>query len=219
MRYRNIFANAERTEEVLTNWANLSDDLLIHEDEGGLLKRLTSRYPEIFGDPVGIELSGNSLRWIAGMRTHLRAVWDVPDQRTKDWYIFKLRDLYAKATARKTAEAFQKLNSDQNLHSFAQTFQRLRDAGMILEPPPLTGPFEDLMYYFQKHSRRALRCANEDCPAPYFFKQDGVRTQRYCSADCSHVGRLQGKLRWWNESGKVNRKTNQLKVRKHGKGR
>ena len=240
-----------RAEEILTAWVNLPDDLFRDQRP---LARLTSRYPEIFRDPVGEQVAGSDFRWIAGIREHLRAAWDAPDQRARQWYIFKVRDLYATAARvhlnERIADSASKLrfafsnkpgvkaeNDDKggvrvlraeetaspgesviSLDESSMTDQmkssrdagaafwrRITESGMLVYPPPPMRPFEEVMYHFQLRSHYALHCANPGCPAPYFFKEDGVRTQRYCGEDCSHVARLESKGKWWNEVGKAKR--------------
>src|ERR1035438_8384477 len=86
-----------RSEEILTLWANLTDDLFL--DKQRFLRRVrVARYADVFQDPFGREIAGSEIEWALGVREYLRAAWDAPDHRTRKWYIFKLRDLYARVS-------------------------------------------------------------------------------------------------------------------------
>lgn len=59
--------------------------------------------------------------------------------------------------------------------------------------------FDQAVYELFRSSALAKRCANPDCPAPYFIA--GRTTQQYCSEKCSGVLQKAHKLRWWKEHG------------------
>ena len=59
--------------------------------------------------------------------------------------------------------------------------------------------FDKAVYELFRSSSLAKRCANPDCPAPYFIA--GRTTQQYCSEKCSGVLHRAHKLRWWKEHG------------------
>ena len=72
-------------------------------------------------------------------------------------------------------------------------FLRGRLAGMLLDPPFPTTMFDLIMRYLKGELRRALRCANSDCPSPYFLRT--VHGQRYCDpgGDCFETSRANQK--------------------------
>jgi hypothetical protein len=262
MNPRTETVSESRAEKILKEWANLHDEDLF-SDEKPVVTRLRSRYPEIFCDPVLEEAAGSDFRWIAGIRAHLRAAWDAPNQEAREWYIFKVRDLYARVlrlrSDQRTAEALSKLRiafsnepgvpfgqekfailrpgdeaaptdsvisvseveSEENFAGLRELGARLRglwtESGMLVWPPPPRSPFEQVMGHFQRRSRCALHCANPSCPAPYCFKEEGVRTQLYCGEDCSRVARLESKGRWWNEVGKARRESARTGGTQHGR--
>jgi hypothetical protein len=100
----------------------------------------------------------------------LRAAWDEPDQRLREWYVFNLRRNFHRST-----------NPDHPHY-----------------PPELT-PFERVMFYFHNHSMRAHHCGNRECPAPYFLGADN-RPQRYCSPKCAGPAKREAKRKWWAEN-------------------
>jgi len=215
-------------EEILMEWANLEDPISPKSDRA--IARLVTRYPAIFQNPVADTTPGAEWMWIGGIRQHLRAAWDAADSRERDWYIFKIRDLY-----NRIALLFQESRADrgaaktedkllmkalgsvvpgpQELPAESSGFEeigrsvweRFVQVGLWVEPPPTITPFEQVMYSFQCRSRSALHCPNPSCPAPYFFRQEGDRGRRYCGDDCSRQGRLESKSRWWDTTGKARR--------------
>jgi hypothetical protein len=214
--------DGETARKILCQWVNLSDPRGTDAEVAkSVANRLASRYPELVRDAVGVELFGDEARWIYGVREHLRAAWDAADQDQRDWFIHEVRRLYSFKVNERTAEHLdaalpairRKLGVSTEPTPFevelgtaaSATATRLRHSGMWpWEYPPET-PFDLLMRYLQHHSREALHCKNPGCVAPYFFKEEGKRTQTYCSEVCSREARLASKSRWWNEVGKTER--------------
>lgn len=220
---RTKVVNESRAEEILTAWANFMHRA---EDDQRAWERLASRWPEVFRDPVGRHVAGDDIGGFVRIRNRLREAWDEHDQRAREWYVYKVRDLYARAV--RVAEIDrpnlppegQTVSEAENERVPSPAGRRLArllafEMGDDSPPPPL--PFEDVMYHFQRRLRYALHCANPLCPAPYFFKQEGVRTQRYCSPDCAHTARLESKGRWWNEVGKARRESARTGGTQHGR--
>ncbi len=215
---RTKVVNESRAEEILTAWANFIHD--VHDDQRAF-RGLASRWPEVFRDPIGRKVAGDDISWFLGIRKHLRQAWDESDQRAREWYVYKVRDLYASAARDPEQEIFEllRLGVPRKRQSASEIEKKdvtdagvrllanLRALGLWIDSPPPPLPFEDVMYHFQRRLRYALHCANPSCPAPYFFKQEGFRTQRYCSPDCAHTARLESKGRWWNEVGKARRES------------
>jgi hypothetical protein len=85
----------ETADGTLIAWVNLPEAGLVEESE---IQHFIRHHPEIFEDPVWrLELSDDQKTLVYAIRQHLRAAWDAPDRRTGEWYIFVLRDLYARA--------------------------------------------------------------------------------------------------------------------------
>jgi hypothetical protein len=222
MRNRMTYLDGERAREILYQWVNLTDprgaDSIVAKS---LMNLLAPRFPEFFRDAVGVELFGDELRWIYGVREHLRAAWDAADSDQRDWFIHEVRRLYSvkvnermakrlgaamPAIRKKLGASIDPTQFEDELGAVAAAMAaRLRQSGIWLQEYPTETPFDLLMRYLRHHSREALHCKNPGCLAPYFFKEEGKRTQTYCSDVCSREARLASKSRWWNEVGKNER--------------
>lgn len=104
----------------------------------------------------------------------LRDVWEIQDDRSKEFAIFDLRRRIA--GTRDPSQAWQQ----------------------PLKVPPPT-PFDEAIVYLQKNWHLALICQNPDCQALYFFANR--RTQKYCSKDCAEFGQRAAKRKWWEKEG------------------
>ncbi len=178
----------------LLELANLSDDL-----------KATERFEDRFGHMVPLRLKGPVLRegesssrllslmdpsnplgcWSVELRDGLRAIWEAPDQRTKDWGIFRLIE-----------EAVIEPSNPRSDYALGVFHRR---SGRIDPLPPPT-PLEQILIYLRKQAHRTRVCANSDCPAPYFFAER--RSQKYCSEVCSLPSQRQFKRLWWARHGK-----------------
>jgi hypothetical protein len=133
------------------------------------------------------------------------------DERLKD-EAFKRRLLAGKPAYSNLTEEAQAELILRDLQQEAEREERLETAfgeqrkwGLRVEPPPRATSFDPALDYLESNLRRALHCPNAGCKRPYFFKNEGKRTQRYCSEKCSHAARLETKAQWWSEKGKINR--------------
>ncbi|HTT23633.1 MAG TPA: hypothetical protein VMG82_32190 [Candidatus Sulfotelmatobacter sp.] len=63
---------------------------------------------------------------------------------------------------------------------------------------PEMNTFELVLHYFQRNEDRALRCANPECPAPFFFSTR--QGQRYCGTDCSGKAKREQNREWARRS-------------------
>lgn len=211
-----------RAEYVLQWLANLSDP-----PTGWPLDIFRRRFPELreFFAPAG-ECTSDQIRKSAwGLREHMRAAWDAPDIRAREWYIFKVRDLHWRHArffqeqpvrdaivqeAQRALTRFKERLKDKlpegalsELRQGAQDFFRQREFfGFVVEPPPPLSPLENLLSWFQRNAYRARHCANPECPAPYFFAQR--RGQKY-HKDCTYYGQREAQKRYWNTKGKARR--------------
>jgi hypothetical protein len=76
--------------------------------------------------------------------------------------------------------------------------------------------FQRALYCLFLQSTRAKRCANSDCPAPYFMAQK--TTQRYCTDKCAEVFQKEWKRKWWTEHGDAWRRARR-KTKRRVKGK
>jgi hypothetical protein len=218
----------EREERVLLSWVNLSDTPSRKE-----LAALESIYPKLFrGGPSGKEIAGGDIRWKLGVREHLRAVWGADSRDEQLWIIYSLRDHYARFVRKNDMDmlaisskekilagtAYSNLANETKaqrvLDDYKQMLERkarldaahseLDEWGLRVNPFPSVTPLDSTLKYLQKNIHRALRCADPTCRR-YFFKDEGNRTQKYCSKKCRDAAVLESKTQWWNEKGKINR--------------
>jgi len=137
---------------------------------------------EIYLKPGDPRLLAGDSEWISATREevlprilphflagYIRSAWEAPDARTRDWKMFVLRN-----------QIYGALNS--------AGWEALPD-----QPPPLT-PLEQALYYLQTQGRRARRCANEECGAPYFFANR--KNQKFCGEDCALPSKREAKRIW-----------------------
>ncbi len=99
--------------------------------------------------------------------------WAEPDPRQREWAFFLLRVQLA----------------------WLMSTGMKRENDIPIKAPPLT-PLEQAFTHLQHEGRRAKRCGNENCPAPYFFAKRA--TQKYCSDECAAPAKREAKLRWWH---------------------
>jgi hypothetical protein len=60
-------------------------------------------------------------------------------------------------------------------------------------------PFGQVLVRATDISDRMRRCANFECPAPYFIARR--LTQKYCADACAQPAQKESKRRWWREHG------------------
>jgi hypothetical protein len=204
-------------ERLLLDWANVPETLKEFSDAGA---RLLLRYPEIFHDSLKASQS-----MILSVRDHLRAAWDAPDSRVRDWYIFRVRQIYKTHLENQRKSSTSVIHRDvlegieikrsgpldlSQLQAFAQAVQRFsKQASAQIwtappeEPPPQT-QFELAMFHFQRIGNKAAHCKGPECLAPYFFR---IRNnQKYDSPKCSGEAQRESKRRWWHENNPRRRK-------------
>jgi hypothetical protein len=115
----------------------------------------------------------------------IQQAWSSPDLREREWKLFLARK---------------------------QIWDLLmpEDWEAPLNAPPRI-PLEEAVLYLQTQERRARRCANIDCPAPFFFANR--KNQKFCRDECAAPAKSAAKKRWWEERGSEWRKQR----RAHGK--
>jgi hypothetical protein len=150
------------------------------------------------------------------IRDYLRKVWDEPDSRRRDWYLFRLRETYQLAIAFASEEAkdFQKKLPlvTLNLLSGYLKGEHAAARDRLLEEvwdyrrrvdeayePPAPSALEAALYFLQDRLRGLTKhCGNPDCPAPYFIAKK--RWQRYCSEECAGPAARESKRQWWRQN-------------------
>jgi hypothetical protein len=205
---------ARQFERLLLDWANVPETIPEISDAGA---RLLRRYPQIFQASLKASQS-----MILSVRNHLRAAWDAPDVRVRDWYIFRVRQIY-KTHLENEGKSFSTsiIHRDilegieikelknpgsldlSQLQKYVDALQRLSKVAKMRiwaappeDPPPQT-QFELAMFHFQRIGNKAAHCKNPGCPAPYFFRTRN--NQQYDSPKCSGEAQRESKRRWWRE--------------------
>lgn len=172
-----------QAENLLTDWANLPGPWpLVDMDQESSMKfvdaqkRMRRRHGKFLGDPVGHLF----------LRDLLRRAWSTSDLREREWLCFRLRDSYASMVRR---------------HDMNTEERRKDDTTDVIGPrysaPPVT-PLEGAIFHFQHQAKRAFRCPNLECPAPYFFVSK--KGQKYCSGACAQPAQRESKRKWWQEN-------------------
>lgn len=194
----------KRAEALLTKWANLPDPETGNERHiaGGILKD----FPDVFSEISGLGVDEqNFYRSIWGVRAHLRAAWRAVDERDRQWFIFRLRQLHDQhvrelsvPVSRALKDAAVARPDDGLTRFFVTQFKEMTFWGMRPEAAPPPRPFEQAMFWFQRNAEYARFCPNPDCPAPYFFS----RRNKYCGRrDCVRYGQRVAGKRWWDKHG------------------
>ena len=185
--------SAGQMENLLEDFANAPTSLA--PEQLGLVdssvKRLLIKYPEFFESLQFKSVQGWLL--VAQVQDSLRAAWDAPDLRRREWFIFQARRSYHWSTVIDPIETAMLNTGDERI------LQKLRSelAAARRAVPALT-QFERVAYHFHRIADRARHCANPECPAPYFFASK--KGQKYCSSKCSAPSQRDQKRRWWREN-------------------
>ena len=131
------------------------------------------------------------------IRDFLRKAWTAPDARHAEWYLFRLRHLYAETVRRVRHVRSTSSKPDLEIPTIPGTEDEAVRYVRQSTPPP-AAEIEAAAFYLQKNLRRALYCPNPACPAPYFFSKK--KGQRYCSEACALPAQREAKRKWWNEN-------------------
>jgi len=184
------------------------------------VSRLIAQYPEMFAslrrpkpepDAPRVRIRALKPMFLAGpeskistgewsvvenIQTFLRLAWDATDLRRREWAIFEARRFYREATVIVPIQiAMSKAEAEGN----GEEWRRLAfELNAARDTAPALTPFERVAYHFHRIAERARRCANSECPAPYFFAVK--KGQKYCSSKCSAPSQRDQKRRWWREN-------------------
>ena len=180
----NLPAGNEAIDSLRLKFAEFLPDLPLDSEIAQLMLKYASLEKASIGklfSPRQIA-AHNQRRLVVSLSTAIKQAWAAPDAETRDWKMFILR---------------------RQLLSFYYAEDQWPPS-----PPPLT-PLQQAVRYLQMEGRRARRCANSECPAPYFFATR--RNQKFCGHDCAVPSRLEAKMRWWNDKGAKARKKRKSK--------
>jgi hypothetical protein len=133
------------------------------------------------------------------VRTTLRRLWVEKDNRQRDWYCYRLRDVHRQMV--RHLEGWE----ERPIWGGSDTPVRLTD--YALQEVPRVSPFEAAICWLQFNYRLMLHCANPLCDTPYFLRPEKSKRQDYCSPECADPARKAAKLKWWNEHRKNQRKS------------
>jgi hypothetical protein len=150
------------------------------------------------------ESEHNELVWrrsYGAIQNWVRSLWQCRDERTRLWLAFPL--LFAYKTQGYLAPS-------PSIDDFIERF-------IVYDPLPKSSKFECAIRYLVEKGKLARVCANEECPARYFFASR--QTQRYCSPKCAGPGKRDAKRRWWAKHGRAWRKKRAAKQRRSRKKR
>lgn len=119
---------------------------------------------------------------------YFRKIWDAPDQRHRDWFLFKLREFWW--------NWYLRVNTGELSKAFHLT-PVVQSALRIWTPPEPTA-FEAVLFYLQRDVDRLRHCPNPDCVSPYFIATK--KGQKYCSDACAVPAQREAKRKWWAEN-------------------
>jgi hypothetical protein len=233
----------ERAEQILTYLANIPDippvgtvivkqdqELAVHvrgeripkgkhltvrasqtDQHTAWVEQVKRRYPQIFAKCSTADMFE--------LRHLLRAAWDDPDLRRREWFCFLLRKLHAESErlAESLGEDGAKLISDAQVKKdrleyflkpggrrpVAEMLYNLSDSDLVAAyrdaNPPALNEFESAVFHLQRNLNHALHCRNPTCASPYFFLTK--KGQKYCGIPaCTLWGQRESGKRWWREN-------------------
>ena len=124
-------------------------------------------------------------------RTTLRRLWQEQDLRQREWYLYRLRDIYHQLILTlENPDSFDYRSENSN------PIKRLTDR--LLQDVPRVCPFEAAIFWLQANQSRMLYCQNPMCETPYFFRTK--KGQKFCSPECARPATKESKRRWWAEN-------------------
>lgn len=195
-----------RAKKFLLDLANLSDESL-NDPKRGLVTAFEKRYSDILplkwqffamkekAEEASRTARVGSLLWATGgnavfvdtdaLREAVRAIWVAPDNRTKEWGVFRLID------------AAQISETNPPPDTWPATFNI--KFGCVAPIPPPT-PFEHCMRYLLGQGSRAAVCQHAGCPGHYFFASR--KNQKFCSPECALPAQRAFKRKWWAKNGR-----------------
>lgn len=174
-------------------------------------RRLSTLYEDVIHD-VPYDRQREAALGFRFLSFLLRRGWDAPTQREREWYFHEAESFGRYLTAK---------DAEKSEWGDSQLTYR------FVTPPARPSSLEAVFHYLWRNAKHALRCANSECPTPYFFATK--KSQKFCSPECAEPARRASKLRWWNDnragkptaakarSRKLHKSHPKLKNRKRGK--
>lgn len=152
----------------------------------------TFRGEDQYGKSKALEMPREQLEIFApAFRTTLRRLWQEQDLRQRDWYLYRLRDIYHQLILTlENPGSFEYGSKESTL------LRRLTDR--LFQDVPRVSPFEAAIFWLQANQSRMLYCQNPMCETPYFFRTK--KGQKFCSPECANPVRKESKRRWWVEN-------------------
>jgi hypothetical protein len=180
--------NQRRAESLLVSWVNIPDRE--SPDVPKAIDRLVRLYPEVFTwlQPRVAAPEVDTL--VLEVRYLLKAAWETSDRRASDWYLYKIRDQYHFGTTI--------LQEDMAAFERGERKKFTWESWWKEQQPPTQTPFEQAMFHLHRNLDRARRCANPECPAPFFLTRK--KGQRYCGSKCSGEAQREQRRRWWRDN-------------------
>jgi hypothetical protein len=117
-------------------------------------------------------------------RDALRAIWIAPDQRTKEWGIFRLIECAVIG------------ETNPNPDTLLGTLQIIDGR---VAPLPSPTPLEQCLKYLLRNANKAVLCAHPSCTTPFFFASR--KSQKYCTVECALPAQRAVKREWWAKNG------------------
>ena len=196
--------SAARAERMLTEWVNT--DLTGLPQSSKAWERLFRRYPEIPSVPVSNILPSSEANWplfhhqmemAEEAAADLARAWESSNLRHFEWYTWKAQMEYEYQAASARNNLLEPLEEGDRISSekVPRAIATVLETG---DPPETITPVEAAIFYLRQNYKRALRCPNPDCPAPYFFT--AKKGQKYCSPECAKPSQRESKRRWWAEN-------------------
>ncbi len=186
-------------ERMLTEWVNT--DLTDLPQDAKAWERLFRRYPEIPSVSITDMLPYSEANFLPfhhqmemaeEVAADLARAWESVDLRHFEWYTWRAQMEYEFQAA---SARHNFLESGVSPENFPNAAAAIIESG---EPPQTITPVEAAIFYLRQNRRRALRCPNPDCLAPYFFASK--KSQKYCSPECAKPSQRESKRRWWAEN-------------------
>jgi hypothetical protein len=172
-----------RLERLLCDWANIDFPWPMVNFTQEQLKRFAAAQNRMQRRWQDLD-KGTGLIGHLWVRDFLRAAWSSADLREKEWFCFRARDALNKMNRRREMTPEERRQDE---------LSELRVDSLANRLPPFSD-IEAAFHHFLRNARRARRCRNRECPAPFFFA--ARRNQKYCSVSCSRPAELAGKRYW-----------------------
>lgn len=180
---------AGRAEKMLTRLVNTSYPNSPSEEAWKQMFRI---FPELTEISTDFKQQMEMCEFIAAW---LRKAWDAGrDLRRFEWFAWQAQNETGLASDRARHNFIFSGDPSKN----AITESRISNSPVLADsegPPAIITSIEAAIFHFRREFDRVLRCANPECPTPYFFRNR--KGQTYCSTECSKPAQRESKRKWW----------------------